>query len=174
MAVDNLRKGGVQLRQAISSLANVPNIHGLVFGHGQLPASDDPIPKLTHVGALHSVEAKRDVYSAADVFVLPSLEDNLPLTGLESLACGTPIIGFDAGGIPDYVQEGVTGYLAQTGNADELSQCLVSAFEDMKSLRQMSVACRELIQSSFASELESANYQRLYLSLLDNQAAKAA
>ena len=51
------------------------------------------------------------VYSAADVFVIPSLMDNLPNTVLESLLCGTPVIGFPVGGILDMVQDGENGYL---------------------------------------------------------------
>ena len=51
-------------------------------------------------------------YSAADAFVIPSLQDNLPNTGLEAHACGTPVIAFNACGLPDIVDDRVTGALA--------------------------------------------------------------
>jgi len=54
------------------------------------------------------------IYSAADVFVVPSTEDNFPNTVLESLACGTPIVGFDIGGINEQIEHGKNGILCPT------------------------------------------------------------
>lgn len=69
---------------------------------------------------------KRQAYSAADIMVHPALQDNLPNTVLESLACGTPVAGFDIGGMSDLVLDGQTGRLADTVSP----QGLVSAVED--------------------------------------------
>lgn len=61
------------------------------------------------------------VYNAADVFVLPSMEDNLPNTIMEAMACGVPCVGFRIGGIPEMIDHQKNGYLAQAGNADDLA-----------------------------------------------------
>ena len=61
------------------------------------------------------------LYSAVDVFVTPSLADNFPNTIVESMACGTPVVGFNVGGIPDLIKHKVTGYLAEYKNANDLS-----------------------------------------------------
>lgn len=53
------------------------------------------------------------LYNAADVFVIPSLAENFPNTILESLSCGTPVVGFDVGGVPDLIKHKQTGYLAK-------------------------------------------------------------
>jgi glycosyltransferase involved in cell wall biosynthesis len=59
------------------------------------------------------------VYSAADVFLAPSLEDNLPNTVLEALTCGTPCVAFNIGGMPDLIQHQKNGYLAEPFNVDD-------------------------------------------------------
>ena len=75
-----------------------------------------------NLGFLDTVEKKRIVYSAGDIFLLPSLEDNQPQTGLESLSCGTPVVGFDTGGIPEFVKHGTTGLLASVDDPASLAK----------------------------------------------------
>ena len=69
-------------------------------------------------------EEKRlvEVYNATDVFVIPSLEDNLPNTIMEAMACGVPCVGFDVGGIPEMIQHRCNGYVAQSANAEDLAE----------------------------------------------------
>ena len=61
-----------------------------------------------------------DVYNAVDVFVLPSLEDNLPNTIMEAMACGVPCVGFKVGGIPEEIEHKKTGYVAEYRDATDL------------------------------------------------------
>ena len=118
MDVKSIRKGGKEMTEAFAAIADLPGVLGLVFGGGELPQCSHPLPPIHSVGPIEGTLGQRTVFSAADVFVLPSLEDNLPLTGLEAMACGTPIVGFDTGGIPDYVRPGVSGVLAQAGSSE--------------------------------------------------------
>lgn len=62
------------------------------------------------------------IYNSADVFVLPSMEDNLPNTIMEAMACGVPCVGFKIGGIPEMIDHQKNGYVAQPGNADDLAR----------------------------------------------------
>lgn len=70
---------------------------------------------------INSTERLVWLYNAADAFVLPSLQDNLPNTVVESLACGTPVVGFRIGGVPEMVVHEKTGYLAEAKNSFSLA-----------------------------------------------------
>lgn len=103
------------------------------------------------------------LYNAADVFVLPSLEDNLPNTVVESLACGTPVAAFDVGGIPDMVEHGVNGYLAPVKDvaalADAIEWCVDPERSGMRKL------CREKAEAVFQLGMQAQAYLQLYESL---------
>ena len=62
------------------------------------------------------------IYNAADVFVLPSLEDNLPNTIMEAMACGVPCVGFRIGGIPEMIDHKKNGYVAAPRDAADLAE----------------------------------------------------
>src|SRR5204863_79339 len=74
-------------------------------------------------------------YAAADFFVLPTLAENLPNAAIESLACGTPVVSFDVGGMPDAVRHMETGYLAKLADADALAEGIRTLLMD-ETLRQ--------------------------------------
>lgn len=103
-------------------------------------------------------------YAAADVFVIPSLMDNLPNTVLESLCCGTPVVGFPVGGIPDMVQDGKNGYLCPEISVDALTATLE------KFLANPDVFDREEIAKTaakkYALEVQAEAYKKLYEEIL--------
>jgi len=84
----------------------------LTFGKFDDSVFNNLSVKVHNLGVLSQVEKIAGAYSAADLFVLPSLEDNLPNTIMESLACGTPVLAFKTGGIPEMIEHKKTGYLA--------------------------------------------------------------
>ena len=165
MDVKSDRKGVQHLLPALNAIADVPNVQVLVFGRGDLPQTDMALPPMKHVGAINGLLGQRTVYSAADVFVLPSLEDNLPLTGLEAMACGTAVLGFNAGGIPDYVREGVSGALATVADSQALGCQLRALIEDREKLAALGVSARQLIEREYSAGREAAAYNDLYLTL---------
>ncbi len=126
MNTADVRKGFKELTEALSYLKNSSDLplRLVVAGKSSLPGNL-PYPT-SSLGALNAAEM-RAAYQAADVFVIPSLEENLPNTILESLASGTPVVGFDAGGIPEMVIDGKSGFLAKTGEAIELGQAIEKA-----------------------------------------------
>jgi nucleoside-diphosphate-sugar epimerase len=83
-----------------------------------------------YTGHLHDDLSLRALYSAADAFVLPSRQDNLPNTGLEAHACGTPVVAFNTGGLPDIVADRVTGALAEPFEPASLAAAIRWVLED--------------------------------------------
>ena len=90
--------------------------------------------------------ALRDIYRSADLLVIPSVwDDPGPLVGLEALSLGTPVLGFPVGGIPDYVLDGRTGFLAGSVSAESLAAALRRALERAADLPEMGRAGQKLV-----------------------------
>src|ERR1019366_4880410 len=102
------------------------------------------------------------IYSAADVFVIPSLQESFGQTVTESLACGTPVVGFNTGGIPDMVRPGITGYLATVANADELAASISRVLDDPAQRAEMSRNCREIAVKEYSLETQANAYLSFY------------
>lgn len=94
----------------------------LIFGNGNEEQTAMDIPfKVKFLGKLRDDFSTALLYNASDIFLAPSLADNLPTTIMESLACGTPVVGFNTGGIPDMVQHLKNGYLAEYKSSVDLA-----------------------------------------------------
>lgn len=116
---DDPRKGFSYLRDALKRLPEAADVELVVFGAEQPQNLEVNLP-VHQVGRLQDGVSMVLLYAACDVFVLPSMQDNLPNTLLESLACGTPCVAFDTGGIPDLIQHQQNGYLATLRDTDDL------------------------------------------------------
>lgn len=165
MDVGSRRKGAQHLIGALEAIADLPDVEALVFGSGQLPKTTKPLPFIHQVGPVRGLLQQRTVYSASDVFVLPSLEDNLPLTGLEAMACGTTVVGFDVGGIPDYVRPNQTGLLAKVGDTTDLGRILRRLATWPTLAQVFGINARQLIETEFTAQRQVSSYQQLYASL---------
>lgn len=106
------------------------------------------------------------VYSAADVFVIPSLQDNLPNTAIEALACGTPTIGSNVGGIPEIVRDGRTGLVVPARDARALGEKVASLLGDPGRQITMSKESRRVALLEYSLEIQSKRYASLYRDLL--------
>lgn len=139
----------------------------LVFGKGRSSLFADLPYTVRHLGMLTSESAIVAAYNAADALVVPSLEDNLPNTVVESLACGTPVVGFKTGGIPELIDHQQNGYLADVGSAQELADGLafVLTHPNPDVLRQNA---RQSAESRFSETLVADRYTDLYESLLSS------
>jgi glycosyltransferase involved in cell wall biosynthesis len=89
------------------------------------------------------------VYSAADVFVAPSLQKNHANTMMESLSCGTPVVAFNIGGMSDMIEHQRNGYLAQSCDPDALARGIEWVLSDENRWKNLSFNAREKVLNSF-------------------------
>jgi glycosyltransferase involved in cell wall biosynthesis len=162
------RKGMALLMHALKTLSTrkqAGQIELVIFGKTP-PRLEEKLPfpaRLMHY--VTDLATLVDLYNAADVFVLPSLEDNLPNTVMEALACGTPVAAFRIGGVPEMVAHGICGYLAAPGDADGLAEGIeYLLFKcDEQTCRENA---RDKVLKNFAPELVALQYLNLYKQLL--------
>lgn len=120
--VTNENKGMQYLIEACKQLNDIPHLGVVILGGhaeevvGQLPLEAYPL------GYVNDEKRIIDVYNAADVFVLPSLSENLPNTIMEAMACGVPCVGFKVGGIPEEIDHRRNGYVAEYRHAEDLAR----------------------------------------------------
>lgn len=122
----DIRKGYRYLYEALQILNdNFPtlcsNIELVVFGKTAMDVAREFNFKVNDLSFVRDASTLVKIYNAADVFVLPSLQDNLPNTVMECMACGTPVVGFRIGGVPEMIEHGITGYLAEIKNSLSLA-----------------------------------------------------
>lgn len=158
------RKGFTLLTEALHRcVAKVPNLFLLSVG-SNAPRIDIPVPWL-HLGSVDNDRLISLVYNAADVFAICSVQDNLPNTVLEALACGVPVVGTEVGGIPDMVRAGVTGFTVPLGDADALASVIGRVLNDPARGKEMSAACRRIAVEEYALDVQARRYAELYREL---------
>jgi len=121
------------------------------------------LPKnIIGISRTNSVKELAEVYSAADVFVNPTLEDNFPTTNLEALACGTPVITFDTGGSPEAVNE-KTGIVVEKGKINDL----IDAIQIIKNNKKSKYYhhCVESAIKNYNKDYKYDDYIKLYKSI---------
>jgi glycosyltransferase involved in cell wall biosynthesis len=101
------------------------------------------------------------VYSAADLFVVPSRVEALGQVAMESIACGTPVVASNVGGLPDVVREGETGWLVPPGDAGALADVLRRAREDARA-GSMRARCREHAEREWSLATPARRYRAVY------------
>ena len=106
-------------------------------------------------------------YSAIDVFVLPSTEDNLPNTIMEALACGTPSVAFSIGGIPDMIKHKINGYLCRPFSSQGLADGIRWVLDDELRWHHLSAAARDKVLTDYSPELIANRYLDLYQQLVE-------
>ncbi|MDE6514423.1 MAG: glycosyltransferase [Bacteroidales bacterium] len=129
---------------------------------GQLDGLAASFPCRVHcLGYLTAPEDIRAAYACATVFVIPSLEDNLPNTVMESLACGTPCVGFRTGGIPEMIDHLQNGYIARYKDAQDLADGIAWALNHPDA-QALSNACLQKVDDCYRPDVVARQYQALY------------
>lgn len=160
--VSDRRKGGAILNEALEYLDDEP-FELLVVGANETPAFPRSFRTLNYLGDADEIAL---AYAASDLFVLPTLAENLPNAVVESMACGTPCVSFDVGGVPDVIRHLETGYLVPLGDARALADGVRTLLADDELRGRLSRRCREIAEADFGAELEATRFSELYAEVL--------
>ena len=151
------RKGFDLLREAWKSGSFHDATLALFGRHGESRRGEQ------YLGNLNSDEELVAAYRAADLYVHPARMENAPCTIQESLACGTPVVAFAVGGIPEMIRRDETGFLAESVNSTSLATTLEKALESPQRLAQMASACRKHAEKDFDLATQVANLFQMSL-----------
>lgn len=161
------RKGLQLLPAAIEQIApRLAHCTLVTFGSGAPESLPPFLVPARHIGEIHREADLAALYAAADVFVAPSLQDNLPNTVMEALACGTPCVAFNIGGMPDMIEHMRNGYLARPFESGDLAQGIAWVLENPERRRGLSESARRKVELEFPIRLQAQRYHRLYAEIL--------
>ena len=167
-SVKDNRKGADLLLKALQQLPQSlkAEIMLLTFGNGGKTITSELGVSTLSLGYIGSDRLKSVAFSAADLFIFPTRADNLPLVLQESMACGTPMISFNIGGVPDLVRHNVTGYLAQPEDIEDFCNGIVTLLEDKQLREKISENCRAIAIKEYSLEMQAKRYIELYQQVL--------
>ena len=165
--LEDSRKGGKYLRESIRCVQNSGR-EVQVLAFGVPPPLSRRETGWTYTGAIRDEKLLNLYYNAADVYVLPTLSDNLPNTLLEAIAAGTPCIASDVGGCSEVVREGVTGVLAAPADVAALSRAITGFLDLPKPERSdMARKCRQVAEEEYGLPTQAGRYLELFEELTD-------
>jgi glycosyltransferase involved in cell wall biosynthesis len=158
------RKGLNLLIEAIRVIEDIPEL--CVFTIGRGIAGQEIGKRSVAIEYIRDELTMSLAYSAADLFVVPSLQDNLPNTALEALACGIPTAAFAVGGLTDIIREDETGVLVAPGDARALQVAISKILKNPDRLASMAESCRRTVLAEYKLDVQARQYMALYESLM--------
>ena len=156
------RKGLGFLYKALRSMQNTEDVVLLTVGSAEPSQQHLQHYEQVHLGHVADESRLSLAYSAADVYVLPTLADNQPLTVLESLASGTPVVAFNTGGLPEMITHLQTGYLARYKDPTDLSAGILTILDNADLRERMRQKCRATAVEKYDLALQATRYVELY------------
>ena len=142
----------------------------LVIGRRGVEVTQDAGLPVRDLGYLVDSHLKAIAYSAADLFLLPVRADVFGLASIESQACGTPVISFRVGGVPDHVRPGETGFLAEPEDALGFRDGIALLLQNEKTRLGMAGTCRASVLRDYDLSIEATRHADLYESILTQTA----
>lgn len=165
-ATTDARKGFAELSETLFKLTN-KNIELVVFGSIKPKKSPNFAFKVHYLGNLGDDVSLATLFTSVDVTIVPSIQENLSNTILESLACATPVVGFNIGGNSDMIEHKKTGYLAEPFNTTDLAYGTEWVLNNKK-YNQLCRNAREKVLKEFDSVIVAKKYIKLYKEIIDN------
>lgn len=158
--VTDKRKGLDYLIEAVRELPGI----GVVLVGGSAAETEPLMPQgveVTCIGQVSDTARMAMLYAAVDAFVTPSLQDNLPNTIMEAMACGTPCVGFNVGGIPEMIDHRVNGYVASYKDARSLAEGIRYVTAEANAPR-LAEAAREKVMRCYSEKAVAERYMEVY------------
>ncbi|MGI9509796.1 MAG: glycosyltransferase [Geminicoccaceae bacterium] len=160
--LSSMRKGGQFLQRAMACLSDAADVDLVAVGDGRVPIDH---PRVHRLGAVDDEERLAKIFSAVDLFILPSLQDNLPNTMVEALASATPVVAFDAGGIPDFVRPNETGALVPVEDGKALGEAAKALLAAPGELDELGRNGRLLVERECNARIAADRYVQEFLTL---------
>ncbi|WP_010173144.1 N-acetyl-alpha-D-glucosaminyl L-malate synthase BshA [Bacillus coahuilensis] len=157
----------------VDRLKNEINLKLLLVGDG--PEYSSICKLVTELDLRNRVQflGKQDnlaeLYSLSDLLVLPSEKESFGLVALEAMACGIPCIGTNVGGIPEVIEDGVSGYITSLGDIEGMSDRVRTLLENKELYHQFSLAGVKLAETKFHSRKIVEQYEKLYHTMLESE-----
>jgi glycosyltransferase involved in cell wall biosynthesis len=170
------RKGFDLLSQAISYLVETNragNLKILCLGHPSTTLESLGLPVI-NAGYTEDEKIIAGYYAAADIFVLPSREDNLPNTILEAFSCNTPVVAFSVGGIEDLIEDGYNGYKVPAFDCNLLAERIYYLAADSVLRQTLADNARATIERAYTLKHQAKSYAELFARLHDTKAIKTS
>jgi glycosyltransferase involved in cell wall biosynthesis len=168
--LDPIKDHQTAIRAVISAAKRNPNIRLLIVGDGPEKTNiQRQLREQSINGTVKMLGLRNDVprlLAAADVFLLTSVSEGIPVTVIEAMAAGVPVLATSVGGLSELVTHGVTGYLAPPGNANKLADALVELAEDSTRRVELAERAKNRANSEFSEGKMIDNYTRLYAEML--------
>ncbi|MES2025540.1 MAG: glycosyltransferase family 4 protein [Pseudomonadota bacterium] len=168
-ATSDKRKGSQFLVPALEKIAQKgwgTKTELIIIGASEPENPPDLGMKVHYMGQLHDEISQVLLYSAADVVVAPSMQENLSNTVMEALTCGTPVVAFDIGGMPDMIDHKTSGYLAAPFESTDLADGIMWVLEDEGRRNMLSQRARQAAVERYALQTVAHRYSTLYQSIL--------
>jgi glycosyltransferase involved in cell wall biosynthesis len=166
------RKGWDLLQSALALITHEGSgVEGVIFGQSEPVEPPQLGMRLHWLGHLDDDATLALAYSAADVTVVPSRQENLPQTGTEAQSCGCPVVAFNCTGLPDVVEHGVTGYLAWPYEPEDLARGIRWVLADPERHACLSAAARARAVRLWSPAVVVPQYLRAYESAIANGGA---
>lgn len=160
---DKSIKGSRELISALSVLKSQRNFHLVVFGPYSAAFQNSINSPCTFMGKIDSPQIVCAIYNSLDVFVCPSIMENLPTTCIEAQFCGIPVTAFDVGGIPEIIKHKETGYLAKPYDIDDLANGIKYCIENKEVLSKKAIKLSSL---KFDNDIITKKHISLYEEVL--------
>jgi len=168
-ATSDERKGFAYLQKALNVFKQKntgDRVELLVYGSSEAPAAMDFDLKVRFMGYINNDDTLARLYAAADVVVVPSLEDNLPNVVVEAMACGTPCAAFNIGGMPDMIDHMKNGYLARPLDVEDLAKGIAWILNSEDAAGSLRKNARLKAEQNYALEKIAQRHIALYQDIL--------